>query len=477
MTLRLRRIHIGMLVIQVAGIAVLMIVLRAMISATTEALPDADGLQLQRTITATVLIAGTALVLTTLIVFMRNERRRRARQAAMTRAVEAFTSGDLAYRLPPNLTDGADPVSDAMNTMAAVLDERLEQLRADQMQQKAILESMSAGVLALDRDERILDANHAAIEMLNLGTTPHGRPAHDVIRVPELLQFIHDGQANRIKQTAEFALDGASGLTVQAAVERLEDATGDFGGLLIIMTDVTQLRRLEAVRTDFASNVSHELRTPITNIRGYVETLQDVGFDDRERADRFLGIIRRNCGRLAAIVEDIMALSKMEQRPGGDMIERTEVPLATVITAAIGQFENAALAKEITIDFEVRSPVKALVHAQLLEQAVANLISNAINYSPARTTVRVSLDRNETSIEIRVSDEGSGIPAEHLDRLFERFYRVDKARSRMLGGTGLGLALVKHIALIHGGRPDVRSTVGEGTEFRILLPVESATGT
>lgn len=240
-------------------------------------------------------------------------------------------------------------------------------------------------------------------------------------------------------------------------------------------------RQLEALRSDFAANVSHELRTPITNIKGYVETMLEVGLDDPKQAREFLDIIKRNSDRLAAIVEDILSLAWLEQPGTRKALVREECEMKPILEAVAGQFENAASAKNIAIAIHVDRGLTANVNAQLIEQAVANYVSNAIKYSPVETTVTIkaSLASQESLggkrewgewIEIAVIDEGQGIAPEHLPRIFERFYRVDKARSRALGGTGLGLAIVKHIALIHGGWVAVDSDLGKGSVFRIILP-------
>ena len=233
---------------------------------------------------------------------------------------------------------------------------------------------------------------------------------------------------------------------------------------------VDRLQRLESLRSDFAANVSHELRTPITNIKGYIETLLEFGFDDRDEARRYLDIIRTNSSRLAAIVEDIMALSKFESDLDESLEELTSILLSDLFADVGRQHEREAVAREIRVVVAPSGRLSIRGRRQLLEQAVSNLVSNAIRYSHPGTDVTLRAETDDGRISIEVADEGPGIEPEHLPRLFERFYRVDKARSRAVGGTGLGLAIVKHIALKHGGNVEVLSEPGKGSVFRINLP-------
>jgi two-component system phosphate regulon sensor histidine kinase PhoR len=290
-----------------------------------------------------------------------------------------------------------------------------------------------------------------------------------------LNRFVAESLASGPQAIAEFQLRYGSASRVQVVTEHLRNARDQPVGLLVLMNDVTQLRRLETIRSDFAANVSHELRTPITNIKGYVETMLDVGVRDQAQTRRFLEIINRNTARLASIIEDLLALARLEQPDMRSTLERVDIAVLRVIESALAQFEPDIKAKDMTTVVRVGGPAphRLQVHAnaQLLEQAISNLISNAIKYSPASTTITITAERlNSGDIAIGVADEGPGIPAEHRARIFERFYRVDRARSRELGGTGLGLAIVKHIALVHGGSVTVDSEVGRGSTFRITIP-------
>lgn len=253
-----------------------------------------------------------------------------------------------------------------------------------------------------------------------------------------------------------------------ADVEPLVDSINAIAGQL--HERVESLHRLESLRSDFAANVSHELRTPITNIKGYIETLLEYGLDDRDEALRYLDIIKSNSSRLAAIVEDIMALSKFENAIGDNPEDTEPVTISGLLREISQEFEREAEAREIRLVVEAQGPLVVRGHKQLLDQAISNLVSNAIRYSYKGTDVTLRARAEGEGLEIEVADEGPGIEREHLPRLFERFYRVDKARSRAVGGTGLGLAIVKHIALKHNGSVEAISVPGSGSVFRITLP-------
>jgi two-component system phosphate regulon sensor histidine kinase PhoR len=241
-------------------------------------------------------------------------------------------------------------------------------------------------------------------------------------------------------------------------------------GVLVVLGEVTRLKRLERMRRDFAANVSHELRTPVTTIKGCAETLLDGSLEELPEARRFLDAIRRQADRLAAIIEDLLRLSLVEQEDEKGGIELAQESVADILNTALQDHAGQASEKNIRILVACPTGLQARASRPLLAQAVSNLLDNAIKYSEPGGTVSLAAERLDQEVVIRVADQGVGIEKEHLTRLFERFYRVDKARSRKLGGTGLGLSIVKHIALAHGGRVSVESTPGKGSAFKIHLP-------
>lgn len=230
------------------------------------------------------------------------------------------------------------------------------------------------------------------------------------------------------------------------------------------------MKRLETVRRDFVANVSHELKTPITALRGCVETLSDPTPRSPEESERFMAMMQRQVDRLAAIIEDLLSLSRIEHDAEHKRVTLEPGTIGDVLRRATQSLATQADAKEITVTVQCPGDLTALINAPLLEQAVGNLIDNAIKYSGRQTRVVVNGAQRGDDIEIQVTDEGPGMERQHISRIFERFYRVDQARSRALGGTGLGLAIVKHIVLAHGGTVLVDSTPGQGSTFTIRIP-------
>ena len=397
----------------------------------------------------------------------------RQKAEVIARKMSELAEGNLRARFAPAEDAEFAPITRSLNHLTSRLSDHVDQLSQQKSMHQAILQSMGPAVIALDLDQQILDMNSAAERMLGCqAEESRGRLVHEVVRNAQLHRFIDESMRDATRPPIEFSLD-PDGLTrIEVDSERLINAEGRPRGLVVILNDVTRLRRLESLRSDFAANVSHELRTPITNIKGYVETLIDVGLDDKDQAQRFLDVVNRNSNRLAAIIDDVMTLTKLEQPTARETLDRTPRSVTNIVRAVVGEFERLANAKKITLHTNVPDGLKVKVHAPLIEQAVGNLVSNAINYSPSNTIVTISARRAGSKVELEVADQGPGIAQQHLPRLFERFYRVDKARSREVGGTGLGLALVKHIALVHGGEVRVVSELGQGSVFTIAIPSE-----
>lgn len=429
------------------------------------------------------LVGSITLVLTTLLLFHLATRRIDRAVDRLARDAERYAAGDLGHRATIASTREFARLSAAIEHMAAELRGRIAELVAQRAEQRAILQSISSGMIALDLDHRVLSVNRTASELLLIdAAASRGRLLEELVREPELNRFLEAAFARPDRAEGEFKVGrGPSRLRVAAVSEPLVDTDERRIGVLILLNDVTELRRLESMRSDFAANVSHELRTPITTIKGYIETLLEVGFDDRGQAERFLDIVHRGATRLEAIIEDLLALANLEQAGGeAPRLEVATVPVGRIVADAVRHFAEKAEAKDIRVEVdagacdEAVAPDEAILvtgAAQLVEQAVANLLSNAISYSPPGTTVRVTATRPDAEhVAIDVADEGPGIAEVHLPRIFERFYRVDQARSRKVGGTGLGLAIVKHVAMVHGGRAEVESRLGEGSTFRIVLP-------
>jgi two-component system phosphate regulon sensor histidine kinase PhoR len=384
---------------------------------------------------------------------------------------ERFAHGELSRRLPIPPSKEIGGLAEAMNEMAAQLDEKIRTVVQQRNEREAVLSSMVEGVLAVDRDEHVITVNQAAARLLGINPAEaSGRSIQEVVRNADLQQFVERALSSADPVEGEITLRGHGERFLQAHGTVLRDGQGREIGALVVLNDVTRLRRLENVRREFVANVSHEIRTPITSIKGFVETLLDGAMWHPPDAERFLGIVAKQVDRLNAIVTDLLTLSRIEQQAEEAMIPLENGPICEALEAAIQVCELKATAKDISIELACRKDLLAMINAPLLEQAVVNLVDNAIKYSDPGSTIQVEAAETDSEVAIAVRDQGCGIAKEHQPRLFERFYRVDKARSRELGGTGLGLAIVKHIALAHGGQVSVESTLGQGSTFTIHLP-------
>jgi two-component system phosphate regulon sensor histidine kinase PhoR len=391
----------------------------------------------------------------------------------MKEGAEHFARGDLLHRLPETNLQEIGSLADALNQMAVQLDDRIKTIINQRNELKAILSSMEEGVIAFDMDERIISINQAAARIFESNPKDMlNRSIQEVIRNPELQQFVTQALSSTDNLEGDITLYHEEERIIYIHSTILRDSSNDQIGVLVVMNDVTQVRRLENIRRDFAANVSHEIKTPLTAIKGFVETLRHGSVKSTEEIERFLGIIEKHVNRLTTILEDLISLSIIEQDDEKKAIKLQKKPIKNVLQTAIGNCREKADVKDITIDLVDEENILAMIDSVLLEQALANLLDNAINYSHEGSSVHVSAVQKEDSIIIRVQDHGTGISKEHLPRIFERFYRADKARSRNLGGTGLGLAIVKHIIQAHGGYATVDSTPGKGSTFSLHLPAE-----
>lgn len=387
-------------------------------------------------------------------------------------AARRFAAGDFSERL--RLSDHRElaETADAFNALADNLERSIASLNRRNSEQEAVLTSMVEAVLAVDGEQRVISVNAAAARLLSASAAEiEGRGLQEVIRNADLRRFVAAALTSDEPVEGNIILRQARDRVLQVNGTALRDPAGRSIGAVIVLNDVSRLRQLENLRRDFAANVSHELRTPIASIKGFVETLLDGAMANPPDAERFLQIIARQADRLNTIIEDLLSLSRIEQEAEADGIALAVGGIEAVLQAAVSDCAARALARDITVELDCPSDLTAPMNADLLGQAVANLIDNAIKYSETGKRVWVRAYRDGQAVAIAVKDEGSGIAAEHHSRLFERFYRVDKARSRRLGGTGLGLAIVKHIALAHRGQVTVASEVAAGSTFLIRLPV------
>jgi two-component system phosphate regulon sensor histidine kinase PhoR len=389
----------------------------------------------------------------------------------LKRGAARLADGELAHRLAVPEFEETAALAESLNQMAAQLEGRMQTVVTQRNQLEAVLSSMVEGVIAFDREERIISVNPAAASWFAIDPEKvRGRSIQETIRNLAMQQFVSRALTRRASIAEDIVVyqNGERILNIHSAP--LLGAGSESIGTLIVFDDVTPLRRLENMRRDFVANVSHEIKTPLTAIKGFVETLHQGDARTPEESERFLGIIAKHVNRLSTIVEDLLMLSRIEQEGEQNVLKREPTRLRVVFQNALQICRPKADEKAIAVELGGDEAATAVVDPVLLEQAVVNLLDNAIKYSDPQKTVQLEAGYSGREVQIRVRDHGFGIEKKHLPRLFERFYRVDKARSRSLGGTGLGLAIVKHIAQAHGGEATVQSALGEGSTFTIHLP-------
>lgn len=393
-------------------------------------------------------------------------------------AAARMAAGDLNSRVPvPDTLEFAD-LAETLNGMAKQLSRIIHTSSNISREQQAILSSMQEGVIAVTNDDRILILNPAAEQLLGVSMDEaRGKIVSEVIRHSGLLKLLERCRGDQAALAEEIVIrDVSTGIAqdkiLQATGRALVDTEGKKIGALVVLNDVTQTRELENMRREFVANVSHELKTPITSIKGFIETILDGALDDPVKAREFLEIVARQTDRLDLIIEDLLTLSAIEQKSESAEILKEPTKVRSLLEQAAAAIQVKAKSADIRIDIECSDDLIAPVNALLMEQAIINLLDNAVKYSPPSGTVKLIAESTCDYVGIHVVDNGPGIAAEHIPRLFERFYRVDKARSRKMGGTGLGLAIVKHIVQAHRGRTEVQSTLGKGSTFSIFVPVQ-----
>ena len=390
---------------------------------------------------------------------------------AMKKSAGQFADGDFSQRLMAPDSEEMAGLAEALNQMASQLDSRINTIINQRNELETVLSSMREGVVAVDNRECIISMNEAAAVLFECDPVAcQDKNIQEVVRNLPLQQFIRKAISGRKLEEDDIVLYQNGEKILNLKSSPLMDAGKKQIGTLVVINDVTQLRRLENMRKDFVANVSHEIKTPLTAIKGFVETLHQGSVDTPEEAERFLGIIQKHVDRLSAIIDDLLSLSRIEQEDERQTLEFENKPIMDIFRSAVQICRSKADEKNIDIQIACDEELESHFDPTLLEQAVVNLLDNAIKYSEPDSAIHISAGLNDSEVNIIVEDQGIGIAKKHLSRLFERFYRVDKARSRKMGGTGLGLAIVKHIAQAHGGQVTVKSTPGRGSTFTIHLP-------
>nr|WP_319392470.1 ATP-binding protein [uncultured Desulfobacter sp.] len=396
----------------------------------------------------------------------------------MRQGAQAFSTGDLTSQLSIPDTEELSQLAQAMNYMAAELNKKIMDVQNRSRELEAVHASMEEGVIAISGQEQIITINKAGAKIFDFPPeTLKTKHVLEVARNYDLQVFLTRALTTAEPVEDDIVIDADERMVLNIHSTALYDIHDARMGTLIIFRDITRIRLLETMHKDFAANVSHELKTPLTTIKGFIETLQQMTADGEETAPessaqfvRFLGIIEKNVNRMVHLIDDLLALSRLERLKGTDIQLETH-PLADSIHKVARFCADRAQSLGISMDIHCPDTIAGMVDPTLIEQAVYNLVDNALKYSGEGTSITIHAELKDEIMEIQVKDTGPGIDASHLPKIFNRFYRVDKGRSRDQGGTGLGLAIVKHIVQYHNGRIDVESRRGKGTCFTMKIPV------
>jgi two-component system phosphate regulon sensor histidine kinase PhoR len=386
------------------------------------------------------------------------------RLQAIVGFAERIAAGDLAARIEDGSGDDMGRVAAALDQTARHLQKEFAALRTSQHELETLLNSMEDAVVAIGPDYRVQWANQSMDSLVPQGTRL-GSPVVETVRDPDFLRAIRGASQTHSVLTAR-ATSILPGRSFEVTAAPLPA-----GGAVAVLRDLTETERVEKTRRDFIANVSHELRTPLTSIQGYAETLLD-GSQENNHSREFLDIIRKNASRMSRLTEDLLTLARVES--GEQRFDVQAVLPGELLRDAVESFEKLARGHGVELRLEDSAPEPVSADREAIHQVFSNLIDNALKYAAAGGQLVLGARPSEQGVEFYVRDFGGGIPSEHLPRLFERFYRVDKARSRESGGTGLGLAIAKHIVLAHEGTIRAESDLNHGSTFLFTLPLAGA---
>lgn len=388
----------------------------------------------------------------------------------LNKATKKIALGNLKEKVNINSDDELGELAQNFNLMSSQLEKKIHELNNNAQEMDSILSSMLNGVIALDNSKNIMFINPSAEELFKITEAKvTGKNILSVLRNNELDDKIEELLSSNATSKIEIEIYEPEHKTLNLYTNTLISENEKLGVLLII-EDITEIRKLENMRKDFVANVSHELKTPLTSIRGFVETLKNGAAENKEVRTKFLDIIDLETSRLSSLIEDLLVLSEIENKKSQN---KSNISISDSIVGLCEMLNNLAAMKGIEFTSEIEDYLPEVYgNESWLKQMIVNLVDNAIKYTDLGGRVKLSILSEGDNITISVKDNGVGISKEHQDRLFERFYRVDKARSRNVGGTGLGLAIVKHVIISFDGSIKVNSTVGEGSEFIVNIPIK-----
>jgi two-component system, OmpR family, phosphate regulon sensor histidine kinase PhoR len=387
-------------------------------------------------------------------------------------AAERFAKGDLGQiKLPPGGAREIDELAASINDMVAQLHERLDIMTRQKNELESLLAEMVEAVVVVDQKKRIVRMNQAAENILQtVFADAEGRNLLQAVRNTGLNQFVTKTLSSASPIEEELTVIGNQDRILQAHGAQISDTQGKPAGALIVMNDISRLKAIDQIRKDFVANVSHELKTPVTSIKGFLETLKDGAINDRATAERFLDIAIKHTDRLTNIIEDLLKLSRVEQDADLGAMKLESASVCDVVQSVVRFLDTPMREKEVKIVVDCDESIKIMMNRPLFEQALSNLVDNAIKYSSRDSEVSISAKQVDKETIIQVQDRGTGIPSDQLPRIFERFFRVDRGRDRKTGGAGLGLSIARHIVNLHSGKIDVTSGIGQGSVFTIRIP-------
>jgi len=387
----------------------------------------------------------------------------------ITEAVKDMAGGNLKRRTVYHSEDEMGILAQAFNEMGEHFEYSMHEVSEVKNRLEALLNNTVNGIVMIGMEGRIIYANPAAVSLLGLGVDYIGKKHAEIVAAYEILDMIDEARASKQPVNRSIVLHTLGAKTIEVNVVPIKNEEIASQDVLVVLNDITEIKRLEKVRKDFVANVSHELKTPVASISGFSETLLDEGGRNPDNVMEFTKIIYDEAQRLAHLISGLLELSKLES---DDTIPNIQtINLGQLVSGAVDRMSKISSLRHIVIRYEEPViPVGLESDPDLIDQILMNLLDNAIKYSPDGGSIEVKLEEISDRIIIRVNDSGIGIPDKELPRIFERFYRVDKARSRKTGGTGLGLAIVKHLAENLGGQVTAESTLGHGSTFSFSLP-------
>jgi two-component system phosphate regulon sensor histidine kinase PhoR len=389
-------------------------------------------------------------------------------------ATKDISAGNYEKKLYFNRKDELSALATHFNIMSETLRDKMMELKTNNKEMDVILESMKNGVIAVDREKKIIFLNKAAEKLFNI--------REEEVDDKNILEAIHNYKIEEyiarvlmhkndsIEDEIRFENNRIYKLFIRPMYSEVE--TEKVLGVLLMFEDVTEVRHLERMRQDFVANVSHELKTPLTSIKGFAETLKNGAMENPSMREKFINIIDVEAARIIALTKDLLSLSEIEAQNAN--MEENKIFVAEIVREAVEILEMSAKEKPVNVNLDIEADLPELKgDPNWFKQITVNLIDNAIKYTPENGDIKVDVRKDDKHLILEIVDTGIGISEEHIDRIFERFYRADKARSRNAGGTGLGLSIVKHIVIAFNGKIDVQSELGKGTKFIVSLPYEN----